>query len=367
MAMKDLFKKKKATVENTADAPVETNTEQTEATEAKPEIYKMTDMVIENKAEGLTMERFQAVPSIPKGKATRKELRQMNRAKKQEAAIKRQRMKNKLEYESGGKERLDPSEIRHKSIWEKIAEPQMYALLREMGNPTKAIDKFQRKRVTAAMVFLLIGLAVGFFIHPWLYLVGPVFGFIVYKMKMKTVQNMYRMWKFERQLNFSKFTRLVIPYLKASGGSVALYTIFNKILKRTENETDRKNLYQLMGEMGDRPRDIQPFLDYAERSSGTDMSHLFMSTIFDFQQSTFDVSVIDELGKLASEEMMAAIDEIINMKLKRFSMFPTKVVMSTFILIAGLTVGLFIHSLGALDFGAVSIDPATAIEESADE
>lgn len=294
--------------------------------------------------------------------ATRSELKQATKVKKQEEAKKKNQVKNRERVREGKKQKADPGVERKPSIWEKIAEDKVYYQLLEIGDPIRKIDKFQRKRVLFSLFIVLIGCLAGAFVHVWLYIAGPLFGFMFYKMQAKKVNNFYNVWKFERQLNFSKFTRLVIPYLKASGGNVALYTIFNKILKRTENESDRKSLYQLMGEMGDNPADIQPFIDYAERSSGTDMSHLFMSTIFDFQQSTFDVSVIDELGKMASEDMMSAIDEIVAMKLKRFVMFPTKVVMSSFILVAGLGAGLMVDNFKELDFSGM-MNPTQQIQD----
>lgn len=283
--------------------------------------------------------------------------KQVDVTKKKELAKKENQAKNKIRVQKGKAQKADPGSEFKPSIWERMAEDSTYQMLREIGDTTAAIDKFQKKRVLMSVLLLLLGIPAGFFIHEYLYLAGPVVGFVFYKMKAKSISNYYRAWKFERQLNFSKFTRLVIPYLKASGGTAALYTIFNKILKRTENEADRRSLYRLMGEMGDNPADIQPFLDYADRSSGTDMSHLFMSTIFDFQQSTFDTQVIDELGKLAGEDMMNSIDEIIGMKLKRFTMFPTKIVMCSFILVAGLGAGLMLDSFKNLDMGAVSINP----------
>lgn len=313
------------------------------------------DTVIENESEGVVMARFGAPV---KGRvATKRELRQAEKVRKYNEALEAAKEKNRLRVQAGKKERPLPDSTVPKTIWEKTAEPVMYQKLREMGNSTMQIDKFQKKRVVFSFILLLAGLAFGYFLHPWAYAVGPLLAFIVYKMKASDVNKMYQVWKFERQLNFSKFTRLVIPYLKASGGTTALYSIFNKILKRTDNPTDRENLYQLMGEMGDRPHDIQPFLDFANRSSGTDMSHLFMSTIFDFQQSTFDVSVIDELGKLASDEMMTSIDEIIDMKLKRFGMFPTKIVMSSFILVAGFAVAMLLYHIVNSGIGFGEIQP----------
>lgn len=299
--------------------------------------------------------------------ASRGQLKQAKRVRKKEKARQDNQVKNRERVRKGQAQKADPGLEIKKSIWEKLAEDRTYAMLREIGDTTKNIDKFQRKRMLMATFLALMGIPAGMFIHVWLYLAGPIMGVVFYKMQLKRVETYYKMWKFERQLNFSKFTRLVIPYLKASGGNTALYTIFNKILKRTEDESDRQSLYQLMGEMGDNPQDLKPFTDYAERSSGTDMSHLFMSTIFDFQQSTFDTQVIDELGRMAAEDMMNAIDEIINLKLKRFAMFPTKVVMSSFILVIGLGAGLMIENFKGINLGGDMLEPESAVEASMDE
>lgn len=237
-----------------------------------------------------------------------------------------------------------PNHNRPKTLWEKLAEERLYPQLQEMGDTYERIDAFQRKRVLKSVFFGLVALFLAVFLHKWFYLAVPMAVIVSYKMQVRRVDMFYRAWRFARQLNFSKFTRLVIPYLKASGGNMALYTIFNRILQRLDNDADRQSLYRLMSEMGDNPESIQPFLAYAERSSGTDMSHLFMSTIFDFQQTTFNTSVIDELGRIASEDMMESIDEIIAMKIRRFNMFPTKMVMTSFILVIGLGAGLLFHN-----------------------
>jgi hypothetical protein len=303
-------------------------------------------------------------PVRPTRKATQKELKQAEHVRKQERARKENREKNKERFRAGKKTKPEPGIKTKRSLWEKLAEDKLYHQLREMGDSSQTIDKFQRKRVLISLLIVLIGCAAGRFVHVWLYLAGPMVGAVFYKMQAKKVESYHRAWKFQRQLNFSKFTRLVIPYLKASGGTAALYTIFNKILQRTEDESDRRSLYQLMGEMGDNPENLDPFTDFAERSSGTDMSHLFMSTIYDFQQSTFDVSVIDELGRMASEDMMSAIDEIIEMKLRRFVMFPTKVVMSSFILVAGLGVGLMIENFKGLNFNGDMTNPTEQVQDT---
>ena len=301
-----------------------------------------------------------------KVKASRKLQRQAKRVRREEERIQAIREENKRR-QMLGQPLLKGDEIRIKpSIWERIGESKMYAQLREMQDTTEAIDRMQRKRVLSALFLVVIGLIAGRLFHVSFYLITPVLAFFMYKSKARQVDRYYKGWRFERQLNFSKFMRLVIPYLKASGGNMALYTVFNKILHRLPNKSDQMLLYRLMGEMGDNPTSIQPFLDFANRSSGTDMSHLFMSTIFDFQQSTFDTQVIDELGEMAAVEMMNSIDEIIELKIKRFVMFPTKVVMSSFILVAGLGVGMMADNIQGLGFSTNMINPTSVVSESSE-
>lgn len=237
-----------------------------------------------------------------------------------------------------------------KKFYRSIAEKDLYPMLREMGNSQARIDQFQKKRIKQTVLVAFVFFVCGLILSQWFYIGVLVGSVIFYKNKHKSIRSKYTTWKFQRHLQFSKFTRLLIPYLKQSKGEVSLYSIFNKILQRTEDEQDRKSLYTLMSEMSSKPSDIEPFIAFANRSSGTDMSVLFMSTIFDFQQSTFDTSVIDELGKIASEELINGIDEIINFKLRRFVFFPTKIVMSSFIIVIGFAIAVLLANLSEMNF-----------------
>lgn len=235
-------------------------------------------------------------------------------------------------------------------VLEFLAESDLYSMLIEMGNNRIEIDAYQKRRLVQTVLVFLLGILIALFTVWWVGIIGLGLAFVLFKKKYSTIKGMHGVWKFNRHLQFSKFTRLLIPYLKQSQGKVSLYMIFNKILQRTEVEEDRTSLYQLMTEMTDRPNDIQPFVDFANRSSGTDMSVLFMSTVYDFQQSSHDTAVIDELGKIASDELMKGVDEIIEFKLRRFVFFPTKVVMTSFVLVLGFAVGVVLHNVAQINF-----------------
>jgi hypothetical protein len=230
-----------------------------------------------------------------------------------------------------------------------LAEEELYNMLQEMGNTRQMIDNFQNKRIKQTLMMVVIGFFMGLLISKWCYLVAIVLPIFFYRSKYKKVVRMYNAFKFERHLNFIKFMRLLIPYLKEAEGGTSLYQVLRKILKRTENPVDANSVAKLMSELTDKPNDIQPFTDFAERSSGTDMSILFMQTIYDFQQNSYDTNVIDELGKIASAALQRAIDEIITFKLKRFTFFPTKIVMSAFLIVVGFAAAILKYNLSTIN------------------
>ena len=225
-----------------------------------------------------------------------------------------------------------------------------YEMLKEMNNSDLSIIKWQQRRVKEASLLVVFGLFIYFMTGmKWYFLVGAlVLSIVFYFNKSKSIRSMYSQFKFERHLQFSKFTRLLIPYLHSSREGVNLYTVFGKIVKRLDYDTDKKLLMKLMNSMTDRPNDIERFMSYAEQTSGTDMSILFMSTLYDIRQGSADLNVIGELDKLASEELMTGIDSIISFKTRRFSMFPTVITMTTFLLVIGFMIG-----AGILNFKAI--------------
>ncbi|AZJ24376.1 hypothetical protein CT694_33330 (plasmid) [Bacillus wiedmannii bv. thuringiensis] len=232
-----------------------------------------------------------------------------------------------------------------------LAEEKLYDMLEEMGNTKKMSDDFQKKRMKQTLLMVVIGFFMGLFLSKWCYLLAIVLPIFFYRSKYNNVVKMYHAFKFERHLSFIKFMRLLIPYLKESEGGTSLYQILRKILKRTENPVDVNSIAKFMSELTDKPNDIQPFTDFAIRSSGTDMSVLFMQTIYDFQQNSYDTNVIDELGKIASAELQRAIDEIVAFKLKRFSFFPTKIVMSSFLIVIGYAAAILVYNFSTINIG----------------
>lgn len=241
----------------------------------------------------------------------------------------------------------------NKSLWLKLLGENYYEKLREMNNSNISIIKWQKQRFAKSWIFVGVGLVMYLLLgKEWYYLAGGVataIGF--YVMQAKSINNIYNQFRFERHLQFSKFTRLLIPYLKQKKDGGNLYGVFAKIVKRLDYDTDKQLLMKLMQDMTDRPNDIQPFIEYAEQTSGTDMSVLFMQTVYDIRQGSADLDVIEELDRLASEELMAGIDSIIDFKSRKFVFYPTKIAMTSFILVVGFAVGVLFLNLKDINFG----------------
>lgn len=250
------------------------------------------------------------------------------------------------------KSKANVVKLENSNAWIKMLGETNYQRLREMNNSNVSIIEWEKQRCLTSCMFPVLGLLLYLFLDKqWYYLAGGfAVGIIFYLMKARGIKQAYSQFKFERQLQFSKFTRLLIPYLKQSNGASNLYSIFGKIVGRLDYETDRNLLMKLMQDMTDKPGDIQPFIEYAEQTSNTDMSVLFMSTLFDIYQGVSDLSVVEELDKLASAELMEGINTIIDYKTKKFTFFPTKITMTSFILVIGFAASMLISNLKDLHF-----------------
>ena len=237
------------------------------------------------------------------------------------------------------------------NFWIRSVGDKFHSMLLEMGNSNIAILRWQKSRILKSVVAGLLFLALGYFFYTKLMLLAIVVPFLMYFMQGRSITSGYSRYKFQRHLQFAKFTRLLVPYLKQTSAGVNLYSVFNKIVPRLEHEADKTLLLTLMKEMSDKPNSIVPFTEYAEKTSGSDMSILFMSTIYDLRQGTSDLSVITELGQIASEELMQSIDQIIEYKSRRFLLFPTKITMSTFLIVIGYAVAVLMYNIKDINIG----------------
>lgn len=240
-----------------------------------------------------------------------------------------------------------------KKLWLALLGSNNYELLSEMGNREVIIINWAFKLYMVILTILLLTVFGAVLFSQLIVLVaGGVLSIFYYVAKMQHIKALYMQYKFERQLEFAKFSRLVIPHLKAKGAS-NLHSVFEKVLARIEREEDRVLLLSLMEDMTNCSDDLEPFIEYANKMSNTDKAVLFMNTIYDIKQGSADLSVIEEMDKLMSQDLMDSIGHIIAYKEKKFSLFSTKLTMTVIIFFLGVVVTFLLHELASSGFSEV--------------
>lgn len=189
--------------------------------------------------------------------------------------------------------------------------------MERMGNTVDEIKKFQLFRLIKSSIFLILGLAVALVMKSSIPIVIGVLGFVVmWFFDYLRVNNHYEMFQFKRQLDFNKFIRMLMPYLR--GNEVTLYQALNKMKDRLEDGTTRTALVTLIAKLNGDMDSVIPYEEFAEEASGVERSKLIMQTLFDFNQSSNDSTTINELGKIVDTELEKDIDEIIEKKDDKF-------------------------------------------------
>ena len=116
--------------------------------------------------------------------------------------------------------------VLHETIWHKLVEKNLYEMLKELGYTDEMFIKYQKNRFKKCVLFLIVGVILAF-IQPHLIIAGIALALVQWTNEYKKVKRIYNNSLFQKQLTFSKFTRMLIPYLLQSNST--LYNVFNKI------------------------------------------------------------------------------------------------------------------------------------------
>lgn len=228
-----------------------------------------------------------------------------------------------------------------------------YEKMKEMNTSDGFILKWQKQRVLYSALMGVFVILIGFYIKmPLIALFGPLLAFVWFFMKGKSIDQNYMVYKFNRALEFAKFTRLVVPYLRSdsNGGSESrVYTTLSAVVGRLDTKEDRQLLATLLYEMTQRPEDKQPYVDYAMKVGGTDFAITFMETIYDIRQGSANLNIVERLSRESNEQVQGLMKDIVRMKNKKLLMIATKATMPVMIIILGSIVAIAVHSFSGVD------------------
>lgn len=209
-------------------------------------------------------------------------------------------------------------------------EKQLKVWAQRMGWTKQQWLYFQAKRLFFCSFGLILAGLGGFFgLFDWKISGGLValMGLLWFEQSRQFRQR-YRRFNFTQQVAFSKFMRMLIPYLLNQSVARGLYEIFGLIAQRVERGPLAQEIYRLMDEMNEHPHELGPFVAFARRCSESDEAINFMTTLFYYQQNTNDPQILQELGQVANDEVFHGVDEIIRLKVKRMQFLPMILVMS---------------------------------------
>ncbi|WP_367304599.1 hypothetical protein [Bacillus pumilus] len=249
-------------------------------------------------------------------------------------------MKNKKKTD------LDGQSMTVFSFLEKIAESDLENMI-DYLNETN-VNSFQKQRLFKAGMFLLMGIPI-FFLKPMISLVFLGLAVAFYFYEYLRVKSKFNAARFQKELVFLEFSKEIYIYLLEN--KTTIYSAFQKMKEREKDGFLKDALQDLLIDLHERPDDVKPFIDFANRTSGSDRSKLFMITLFEYHQNSKDDSIIYQLGKMTSEQLFLVVDEIIEFKHGKFLNFPMKITMPVVAVVLVFFISLLVDSLKAMQFG----------------
>ncbi|XNN69577.1 hypothetical protein ACLM2U_17725 [Bacillus pumilus] len=249
-------------------------------------------------------------------------------------------MKNKKKTD------LDGQSMTVFSFFEKIAESDLENMI-DYLNETN-VNSFQKQRLFKAGLFLLMGIPI-FFLKPMISLVFLGLAVAFYFYEYLRVKSKFNAARFQKELVFLEFSKEIYIYLLEN--KTTIYSAFQKMKEREKDGFLKDALQDLLIDLHERPDDVKPFIDFANRTSGSDRSKLFMITLFEYHQNSKDDSIIYQLGKMTSEQLFLVVDDIIEYKHGKFLNFPMKITMPVVAVVLVFFISLLVDSLKAIQFG----------------
>lgn len=218
----------------------------------------------------------------------------------------------------------------------------------EFGYGSSTVSTYVQRRLRKSLFMGILTTIVATIGAPWVMkaLTGPkalMFGvvlgiamiFLTWFMGVHKSMYAYNTMLYERQLVFIKFERLLIPYLSEMKNGVSLFSMLKKVCARLDDESDRKLVQRLMGELAEGANTSEPFVDFARRFGGSDSARLFMLSIYQMYSGNYNDAIVRDLGDQSNEQMMQQVEKIATQKLKRFNHLTTWLTMGSALVIMG--------------------------------
>lgn len=224
-----------------------------------------------------------------------------------------------------------------KKFIEKTISENIREKLSEMEYTESMILKFQQERILKSLLALMIFVLFGLAVNTIFLFLGFVISFYFWNDGEKQVDGMHEVHEFEKNVEFSNFKMLLIPYLLENDSS--LYKSLANVRERIDNDYLQNCIQRFMYELDSQEINTpQPYTNFANAISGTNSARMFMHLLYLYEEKSNDKKVIQDLNNRAREELFAGVDIICRIKIKRFYTLMTKITMLGLIPLASFAV-----------------------------
>lgn len=157
--------------------------------------------------------------------------------------------------------------------------------------------------------------------------------YVVYKARYMRIDSEYKGMRYNQQISFSVFARLIDTYL---GDGKSPYIIFTKIMNRLQTDKSKASLAKLISRLQDNTDDKVAYQEFASEMSETNSALAFMMSLFYSQYSPHDQTVVKELSQMAIKEVFETINQIVEIKSDHLEKYGRFFLMASFTLLIGI-------------------------------
>lgn len=236
------------------------------------------------------------------------------------------------------------AQLRGPATW--IGEQEQRAYY-EFGYGSSRVNAFIKSRLVKAAFFSVVTMIAGtilikLFLKKNLmqsFMLGIVsgllLGLLIWFLGSRNAMAAYHNELYRRQLVFTQFERLLIPYLSEMKDGVSLFSMLKRVSRRLPDAGDRQLVQRLMTSIAEGDMTSTPFVDFARRFGGSDSARLFMLSTYQMYAGNYNDAIVKDLGEQSNREMMQQVDAITRRKLKRFNNLTTWLTMAVALVIIG--------------------------------
>lgn len=165
---------------------------------------------------------------------------------------------------------------------------------------------------------------------------------IIYS-RFRDLEKSYRYFVFERQKDFNFFEQMLLPLLVGvSNGHGSVVGSIRKVGKRIPGRNNKRLVDRLLYDISRDSQTATPYTDFAKAFSNTTSAQLFMYSVYRMSQGDMDTNALRNLSERSNKEQIEQSKQVVEMKLHRFGLITTRLLLCDFITIFAFCAAFFI-------------------------